>query len=101
MTSNDQNHRWHLSKSVPISLMLTIGVQTIALIIWAARLDARVAALETTQLALFQRVGRIEDITAQVAIIAERQRVGYQLLEENTRKMDRLSEAVGQLTRQK
>ena len=101
MTSSDQNNRWHLNKSVPISLMLTIGVQTIGLLIWAVRLDARVAALETTQIVLVQRLNRVEDMSAQIAIIAERQRVGYQLLEESTRKMDKLSDALGQLTRQK
>lgn len=37
---------WHLDKKVPLSIILALMVQTGALVMWGAKLDMRVAAVE-------------------------------------------------------
>lgn len=39
---------WHLDKRVPISLIVTLLMQSVVLIWWASSLDARVSQLEKT-----------------------------------------------------
>ena len=97
----ESENRWHLNKSVPVSTIMVIMAQTIILIVWGVKLDARVGVLEVAQYAFSQRVSNIEESMKQIAIIAERQRVGYGLLEENSRKIDRLADEISKLSRQK
>lgn len=37
---------WHLDKKVPLSIILAIGIQTVCLFMWGARLDQRVSVIE-------------------------------------------------------
>lgn len=37
---------WHLDKKVPLSIILAIGVQTVVLFMWGARLEQRVTTVE-------------------------------------------------------
>ena len=43
---------WHLDKRVPIAIILAIVMQSVGLIIWAVRLDARVTTLEADKIVL-------------------------------------------------
>jgi len=42
----EQDRNWHLDKRVPIALIVTISLQTAAVIWWASSLSARVDHLE-------------------------------------------------------
>lgn len=50
---------WHLDKRVPIALILTILFQGAALIVWGARIDARVTQLESKAIAEVDQPSRI------------------------------------------
>ena len=55
---------WHLDRKVPIALIATIVIQTMAIVWWAAKTDARVDQLERWQAAslpLSERVIRLEE----------------------------------------
>lgn len=39
---------WHLDKKVPLSIIITIGIQCVVLFMWGARLDQRVTQVEST-----------------------------------------------------
>jgi len=45
MVVNDEA-RWHLDKRVPIALILTIFIQTVGIVWWAATVTSRVDRLE-------------------------------------------------------
>ena len=42
----DESTDWHLDKRVPISLILAIAMQTIAIVWWVATANARIDQLE-------------------------------------------------------
>jgi len=44
--ANDNDARWHLDKRVPIALILTIFIQTVGIVWWAATVTSRVDRLE-------------------------------------------------------
>lgn len=50
---------WHLDKKVPVTIILTILLQTAALIWWASKMDSRVATLEETD----RRADQIHAVT--------------------------------------
>ena len=37
-----QKERWSIDKKIPIVFLLALGVQTVSIVSWAARLDSRV-----------------------------------------------------------
>lgn len=39
---------WHLDRKVPLSIILAIGIQTVVLFMWGARLEQRVTTTEMT-----------------------------------------------------
>ena len=82
---------WHLSKSVPISVVLILFLQTIGVVIWAVKLDARVTILEASDQAQIIRMARLEEAAAKLAIIEERQNRVIVTLERNGEKIDVLS----------
>jgi len=45
MSEQSENH-WHVDKRVPIALILTLAVQTLAMGIWVGSINARVDGLE-------------------------------------------------------
>ena len=91
----DPTEQWHLSKAVPVSIMVFLIAQTIGLIIWAVRLDARVERLELTQPLQDQRLTRLEDIYAKVAVIEDRQKNVMNRLDIQTRTMQEILNIVG------
>lgn len=71
MSERDDN-QWHLDKRVPIALILALMVQGGSTIWWGARIDARVATLETriTETAPQEtRITRLE-VTAQNIVLS-------------------------------
>jgi hypothetical protein len=56
--------QWHLQKSIPISLLFAIAIQTCAIIWWAAKTEQRVSDLEIRQAAAAnqpERLARVEE----------------------------------------
>lgn len=51
---------WHLSRSVPITLIATIAIQTCAIVWWASAISTRVDAHDT-------RILEIENVNRQTA----------------------------------
>ena len=90
MTDEPHNSSWHLSKTVPISVIFAILFQTAAILIWAVRIDARVSVLEIVDIAHATRIVRLEDAMFRIALLEERQRVVIETLTKNGEKMDRL-----------
>jgi hypothetical protein len=43
--------QWHLDKRVPISLIITLLAQTVAIVWWAAAIEGRVSVLEVNIIA--------------------------------------------------
>ena len=63
-----ENH-WHLDKRVPIAIIISLSVQSAAIIWWAATMEARVNAIEAAMLAgadTSERLTRIEVILERV-----------------------------------
>jgi hypothetical protein len=55
---------WMLDKRIPLSVLLAICVQAVAVLVWAAQLDGRVFTLEKqlgTTVQMQEKVGRIEE----------------------------------------
>jgi hypothetical protein len=52
----DYDSEWHLDKKVPIALIASLAIQTIAIVWWAASLSTRVDALERQYLATVPRM---------------------------------------------
>ena len=98
-----ENNKWHLNKSVPITLIAAIVVQTAILLAWGIELNFRVGSLEKNDANLGRRIDTMEastrDLSTQLTLIAERQRVVYQILEANGTKIDKLLEDVSTLIR--
>lgn len=92
MNVPNQHEQWHLSKSVPISLVLFLVLQTIGLVVWAVKLDSRVATLESIEQRHDQRLIVLEQMRDRIIIIEERQNVVIRGLEGNGKKIDLLLE---------
>ena len=77
MSAREQERHWHLDRRVPVALIVTIIMQTIGIVWWAASISARVQVLErrldearsnqnrivrleANQSAVYQRLDRIE-----------------------------------------
>ena len=61
-----EDNQWHLDKRVPIALILTILMQTGAMIAWGASLNQRVAHLEKE---IAERSDYAERITRQETLM--------------------------------
>ena len=90
MTDIAQQERWHLSKAVPVSIIFFLIVQTIGIVIWATRLDSRVAFLEQGQSSQDIRLDKLEVIVAKVAVMDDRQITMMRRLEVQTDKLNQL-----------
>jgi hypothetical protein len=66
------DNQWHLSKSVPITFILAIVMQTIALIWFVATLRNDVDINKTEIIRLETRTGNLEDIVQSQAVTLAR-----------------------------
>jgi hypothetical protein len=85
---------WHISKSIPLSIILFLLVQTIGIVLWAGRLDYRVSSLESAQPLQDTRLSKLEDIYAKVAVIDERQSNVAKRLDIQTKTMQDILELI-------
>lgn len=90
----DLSNTWHISKSIPISIILFLLAQTAGIIVWATRIEFRVTSLENTQPAQDARLNKLEDIYARMAVMDERQGNITRRLDIQTRTMQDILELV-------
>ena len=94
---NQHPEQWHLSKSVPVSIVIFMIVQTIGLVIWATRLDSRVDYLERNDKAQDGKIDRMETIGARIAVIEDRQLNTITRLDIQTKTMQEILAIVGKI----
>jgi len=93
MANGYDDRNWHLDKRVPVALIVTIVMQTIGIVWWAASISARVEVLErrldearhnqsrivrleANQNAVYQRLDRIEAASRRIEAKLDRLLVG-------------------------
>ena len=59
---------WHLDKRVPVALIVTIAMQTMLAIWWAAALSGDVAALQASDQRQDTRIEAMRDAAQQMAV---------------------------------
>jgi hypothetical protein len=65
----DDDYKWHLDKKVPVALIATLAVQTVAIVWWAASLSQRVDALEHNAVAAVPRLESVIRLETKVDVI--------------------------------
>lgn len=70
MNTDDFSH-WHLDRRVPIALMLTIAVQTAAIVWWASSLSERVNTLERQIASITPQADRITRLEVNIEFIRD------------------------------
>ena len=71
MSVMQQDREWHLDKKVPLALILTIVLQTGAMLWWAASLSERVNSLERQQSATAPQADRLTRVEVKIESIVE------------------------------
>ena len=74
MSDGYDDKHWHLDRRVPIALIITIIMQTIGIVWWAASLSARVETLE-------HRFAELATYQARIVRLEEKQNAVYQRLD--------------------
>ena len=92
MTKDPASESWHLDKRVPVALIITIMMQTVAAVWWAASLSARVDALERDWARFSAVVNRLRVQEDRAARVDVRLEALYGRLERIERKLDALLE---------
>ena len=63
--ATDDDRAWHLDKRVPIAMIITLALQTCAIVWWAATVQSRVEVLE-------KKVDRTEGQAGQIIRLEDR-----------------------------
>lgn len=80
-------HEWHLSRSVPISLIFAIACQTVALIWFVATLRNDVDANKTDIIRLETRTDKLEQIVQSQAVTTARMDENIKAIREAVERM--------------
>ncbi len=70
-TDMDADARWHLDKRVPIAMIVAIMVQTGGGIWWAATVNARVNAIETSIQSTAPQADRLTRVEVQIEVVKD------------------------------
>lgn len=101
VAEDNKLEKWHLSKSVPISILFFLIMQTFSIVWWASRIDIRVDALEKSRIEHEslnretnnyndRRISNLESLLPKIATIEARQGDVIRRLDDNGVKLDRL-----------
>lgn len=71
MSDMQQDREWHLDKRVPLALILTIALQTGAMLWWAASLSERVNNLERQQALAAPQADRLTRVEVKIESIVD------------------------------
>lgn len=61
--NQDQARHWHLDRSVPIAMIVTIATQIVVGVWWISKLDARIERLESFRSEQLSRDDRQDSLT--------------------------------------
>lgn len=95
MPPREDKEPWHLDRKVPIALILTIIVQTSAIVWWAATTDSRLGEVERKTLAVERKIDAQVDDPVRLARLEGARDEGARRLEKIEIKLDRLLELWG------
>jgi len=84
---SSEPNQWHLSKSVPLTLVLAITFQTIALVWYVASLDSAIKANAKEILRNETRLNGIESIVQNQAVTLGRMDENIKAIRESVEKM--------------
>ncbi len=56
-----ENGRWHVGKEIPIAVVAAIGIQTMGIVWWSAKIDSRVTHLEANHQVFERRMDKREE----------------------------------------
>ncbi len=91
-TKETMREGWHLDKKVPLSIIFAVFVQTAVLVLWASKLDSRVAAMEQNvsshNIAIETLKGTQTAITVGLARMEERQIITAEGVKEIKARLD-------------
>lgn len=68
----DMSAHWTLDKRIPLALLVTLGLQTIAVVIWGSTLTSDVGRLKDDQARALARVDRTEQATTKLDLVQYR-----------------------------
>jgi hypothetical protein len=66
---------WRIDRRIPLALIVTLALQTVSLVCWAARLTERVETLEAhdaANLLMIERMARVEERLSDLKETAQR-----------------------------
>jgi len=74
MTESERQYdrEWHLDKKVPLALIVTLSLQTVAIVWWAASISARVDVLEQRVVAAAPQAERIIRLEAKLDNVVDK-----------------------------
>jgi len=71
-TAAVETSHWTLDKRIPLALLVTLGFQTIAVVIWGSTLTSDVGRLKDDQARALARVDRTEQATTKLDLVQYR-----------------------------
>lgn len=90
---------WRISHDIPLSVLLAVVAQTVAIIIWGARIDARVDLLERANITISSRLTALQEFDLslereqrKIQLIDERQQRVLRVIEENAKRLDAINQ---------
>lgn len=84
--------RWTVDKKIPLALVATLGVQAVALIVWAASLYSTVQQLQTNDHKMDTRIEKVEQAVAGLPLLQYQVTGTSQAVERIESKVDTLAD---------
>ena len=94
MTSEEYEGQWHLSKAIPISVILYLTAMTFGGVFWVAKTDSRLSQLEMSDSDQKARLVKLEETRDRIVIMEERQVQVLKRLDIQTKTMQDILEMV-------
>jgi hypothetical protein len=69
--NNENDLQWHIDKKVPIALIITLAIQTVTIVWWAATLSTRVEQLERAAVAYAPQVERVIRLEEKIGVVQQ------------------------------
>ena len=92
MTNQEYEGQWHLSRAIPISVILYLTAMTFGGVFWVAKTDSRLSQLELADLDQKARLSKIEETRERILIVEERQLQVLKRLDIQTKTMQDILE---------
>lgn len=86
--------RWSVDKKIPLALLATLGVQAIALIVWAATLNSTVTQMQADDVKTDLRIEKVEQAVAAMPLVQYQINTTSQAVDRIETKVTALAEKV-------